>query len=145
MNCYTSPWLWTFVSSWWFALSPAFSWLQWVCDRQFFWLFLSSRGWHSIISLGSFLSPFSCKAFDCFCHSFNDEYLLLWYQKCASVPRASLGSASGKEPACQCRSCKRCGFDPWIEEISWRRAWQPTLLLMPGESHGQRSLAGYSP
>ena len=38
---------------------------------------------------------------------------------------------------------KRCGFDPWVEKIPWRRAWQPTLVFSPGESHrhGQRSLA----
>ena len=29
--------------------------------------------------------------------------------------------------------------------IPWRRAWQPTPVFLPGESHGQRSLAGYSP
>ena len=29
--------------------------------------------------------------------------------------------------------------------IPGRRAWQPTPVLLPGESHGQRSLAGYSP
>ena len=39
----------------------------------------------------------------------------------------------------------RHGFDPWVMKIPWRRAWQPTPLLLPGESHGQRSLAGYSP
>ena len=33
----------------------------------------------------------------------------------------------------------------WIEKIPWRREWQPTLLFLPGESHGMRSLAGYSP
>jgi len=27
----------------------------------------------------------------------------------------------------------------------WRRAWQPTPVILPGEFHGQRSLAGYSP
>ena len=27
----------------------------------------------------------------------------------------------------------------------WRRAWQPTLVFLPGESHGQRSVVGYSP
>ena len=52
---------------------------------------------------------------------------------------------SGKEPACQCRRCKRRGFDPWVGKISWRRAWWPTPVFWPGESHGQRSLAGYSP
>ena len=29
-------------------------------------------------------------------------------------------------------------------EVPWRRAWQPTSVLLPGESHGQRRLAGYS-
>ena len=48
----------------------------------------------------------------------------------------------GKEPACQCR---RHGFDPWIGKISWRRKWQPTLVFLPGKSHGQWSLVGYSP
>jgi len=52
---------------------------------------------------------------------------------------------SGKEPACQFRRCKRHGFDPWIRKIPWRRAWQPTPVLLPGESHEHRSLAGYSP
>ena len=40
---------------------------------------------------------------------------------------------------------KRCGFDPWVGNMPWRRAWQPTPVFLPGESHGQRSLAGYSP
>ena len=31
------------------------------------------------------------------------------------------------------------------QEDPWRRAWQPTPVLLPGESHGQRSLVGYSP
>ena len=51
--------------------------------------------------------------------------------------------ASGKEPACQWRS-HRCRFDPWVGKIPWRRAWQPTPVFLPGGSHGQRSLAGYS-
>ena len=52
---------------------------------------------------------------------------------------------SGKEPACRCRRHKRRGFDPWVGKIPWRRAWLPTPVFLPGESHGQRSLAGYSP
>ena len=36
------------------------------------------------------------------------------------------------------------GLDPWVR-IPWRRAWQPTPVFLPGESHGPRSLAGYSP
>jgi len=41
--------------------------------------------------------------------------------------------------------CRRCGFDPWVRKIPWRRAWQPTPVFFPGKSHGQRSLEGYSP
>ena len=54
------------------------------------------------------------------------------------------GGASGKEPACQRTRSKRCGFDPWVGKIPWRRAWQPTAVFLPGETHGQRSLVGYS-
>ena len=32
---------------------------------------------------------------------------------------------------------KTCGFDPWVRKISWRRAWQPTLVFLPRESHGR--------
>ena len=35
-------------------------------------------------------------------------------------------------------------FDPWVRKIPWRREWIPTPACLPGESHGQRSLAGYS-
>ena len=36
-------------------------------------------------------------------------------------------------------------FDPWVGKIRWRRKWQSTPILLPGKSHGQRSLVGYSP
>ena len=36
-------------------------------------------------------------------------------------------------------------FDPWVGKILWQGAWQPTPVFLPGESHGQRGLAGYSP
>ena len=55
------------------------------------------------------------------------------------------GSASDKESTCRCRRHKRQEFNPWVRKIPWRRAWQPTSVFLPGESHGQRSLAGYSP
>ena len=53
--------------------------------------------------------------------------------------------ASRQEPACQFRRPKRPGFNPWVGKIPWRRAWQLTLVFLHGESHGQTSLAGYSP
>ena len=54
------------------------------------------------------------------------------------------GDTSGKEPASQFKRGKRCGFNPWVRKI-WRRNWLPTPVFLPGKSHGQRSLAGYSP
>ena len=54
------------------------------------------------------------------------------------------GGTNGKELAYQCRRHKRCGFDPWVGKIPWRRKRQPTPVSLPGESHGQRSLEGYS-
>ena len=49
------------------------------------------------------------------------------------------GWLSGKESSCQ---CGRHGFDPCVGKIPWRREWQPTPALLPGESHGRRRLGG---
>ena len=54
------------------------------------------------------------------------------------------GGASGKEPTGQYRRRKSYRFNPWIRKIPWRRAWQPIPIFLPGESHGQRSLLGYT-
>jgi len=54
------------------------------------------------------------------------------------------GGASGREHTSQCRR-----YETWLRCLGqgdpWRRAWQTTPVFLPGESHGQRSLAGYSP
>ena len=58
------------------------------------------------------------------------------------------GGTNGKEPACQCRRRKRQGFNPGGQEDPLEEGMatqQPTSVFLPGESHGQRSLAGYSP
>ena len=52
---------------------------------------------------------------------------------------------SDKESACQCRSHRRLGFNPWVRKIPWRRTWKHTSVFLPVASHGQRSLVGYSP
>ena len=52
------------------------------------------------------------------------------------------GVSDGKESACNAR---RPSFDPWVGKIPWRREWQPSPVFLPGELHGQRRLAGYSP
>ena len=71
---------------------------------------------------------------------------LSWYYISLSI--SSLGFPmwlSGKEPTCQCGRQRSRVFGPWVRKISWRRKWQPTPVFLPGESHGQRSLVGYSP
>jgi len=49
-----------------------------------------------------------------------------------------------KNPPANAGDITTHGFDPWVRKISWKRAWQPIPVFLPGESHGQRSLAGYS-
>ena len=45
------------------------------------------------------------------------------------------GGSSGEEPTCQ---CKRCGFDPYVGKILWRREWLHTLVFCPGEFHQEK-------
>ena len=78
-------------------------------------------------------------------HSFRGKNYLATELKVSRIIQELPGWHSGKESACQCWRHRRCKFDPWVGKISWRRAWQPTPVFLPGESHGQRSLAGYSP
>ena len=74
----------------------------------------------------------------------NLMFLLIFVWLGYTHPGFSSG-ASGKEPACQCKRPKKPGFSPWVGKIRWRRKWQPTPVYLPGESHGRRSLLGYSP
>ena len=53
--------------------------------------------------------------------------------------------AGGKEPACQCKRHKKWRFNPWVGKLPWRRKRHPTPVLLPGESHGQRSPVGRRP
>ena len=55
------------------------------------------------------------------------------------------GGTNGKEAICQCRRCRRLRFYPSVGKMPWRRAWQPTPVFLPGDSHGQKRLVGYSP
>jgi len=77
----------------------------------------------------------------------KDSYLLqedstgifiIWVE--TNIVWASLGAQMVKI----CLQCGRPGFNPWVRKVCWRRAWQPTPVFLPGEFHGQRSLAGYS-
>ena len=82
---------------------------------QLIWLFVKEYWWSIYIQ---FL----------ICDSFTQYLSLPW-------------CLSGKKSAFQCR---RLGFDPWVRKILWRRKWQPTLVFLPGKSHGQRNLMGCS-
>ena len=55
-----------------------------------------------------------------------------------------LGGACCKKLSANAGDIRR-GFDPWVRKNPWRTAWQPPPVFIPGESHGQESLAGYSP
>ena len=68
----------------------------------------------------------------------------MWIQRRQDYRRGFPGGTSGKELTCQCRRHKRCRFDPWVGKIPWKRAWQPTSVFLPGESHEQRNLTSYS-
>ena len=46
---------------------------------------------------------------------------------------------------CQCRRHRRHEVNPWVGKIPWWKKWQPIPVFLPVKTHGQRSLAGYSP
>ena len=69
--------------------------------------------------------------------------MALWLNRHSSIMLS--GGTSCKEPACQYKRCKRCRFDPWAGKIPWIRKWQPAPVLLPGKSHGRKSLVGYNP
>ena len=58
---------------------------------------------------------------------FLERNSTIWKDLGSGLPRWH----SNKESTCQCR---RCGFDPWVGKMSWRRKWQPTPVLLPRES-----------
>ena len=62
-----------------------------------------------------------------------------------SMFQASQVALEVKSPPANAGRFKRCGFNPWVGKIPSRRAWKHTLVFMPAESHGQRSLMGYNP
>ena len=55
------------------------------------------------------------------------------------------GSTRSKEPTSNAGDVTGSDLIPGVGKIPWRRAWQPTPVFLSGESHGQRSLMGYSP
>ena len=80
----------------------------------------------------SFLGFFWLLSYHVFLSSFHSWFLDTWFPCWLS----STESTSQR---------RRRGFHPWVGKIPWRKKWQPTPVLLPGKSQGQRSRAGYSP
>ena len=64
---------------------------------------------------------------------------------CIAKLRASQVALVVKNPPDNARDIRDMGLNPWVGKTPWRRAWQPTPIFLPGESHRKRSLVGYSP
>ena len=56
-----------------------------------------------------------------------------------------MGFPGSSDPKESTGNVEDLGSIPWLGRFPWRRAWQPTPVFLPGESHRQRGLVGYSP
>ena len=91
------------------------------------------------------LDPTLCNPVDCSlagssAHGIFQARKLEWV-----VISFSRGSSRPRDQTKVFLQCRKPRFDPLVRKIPWRRKWQPTPVFLPGESHGQRSLVGYSP
>ena len=76
--------------------------------------------------------------------NFEHYFIGLW-DECNCVVFWAFFSFVVAQRLSVCLQCRRPRFDPWVGKIPWRRKWQPTPVFLPGESHGERRLLGYSP
>ena len=116
-----------------------------ICvSRQ--WIQPELDGWPPSLDENTSMKPVLC----CCIHRPTSAPCCKW---CSSVvqyywwPIDSLGLLGGsvvKNSPAHVEDA-RDRFDPWVGKIPWRRRWQPTSVFLPGKSHGQRSLVGYSP
>ena len=101
-------------------------------SQSFLYLVPYRFGWHLSCS-------FTCCVFLCL--------FILFILLCLGWPFCIL-AVSGVPFTVKFSVCLQCGrprFNLWVGMVSWRRKRQPTPVLLPGESHGWRSLVGYSP
>ena len=73
------------------------------------------------------------------CNNLNGKRIWKRIDTCICLSGASQMVLAIKNPSASAGDL-RCGFDPWVRKIPWRRKWQPIPVFLPGESHGQRSL-----
>ena len=57
----------------------------------------------------------------------------------------NLAGFPGSSEGSVCLQCGRHRFDTQVVKIPWKKNWQPTLVLLPGKFHGQKTSIGYSP
>ena len=76
-------------------------------------------------------------------YSFRKCYMYEVFQAATLILFINGDSAVKSLPAIQ--ETRRCRFNSWVGKIPWRRKLQPTPIFLPGKSHGQKSLVGYSP
>ena len=143
-------WVWVNSGSWWWTGRPGVLWF--MGSRRVGHDWATELNWTDELHIPSFSSRF----LELFLWIFVRSILKWRAEHClaprflpCSSPHAYLEVLprwhSGKKSTCQCRRFKRHGFDPWVGKMPWSRKWQPTPLFLPGKSHGQRSLADYSP
>ena len=97
-----------------------------------------SLHWKGIVFMSSFQTEFHC-----FQHLTHQEAGLAAHR--VDLQRIELGLPRWLRQQRICLQCRRSRFNPWVGKIPWRREGLPTPVVLPGEFHGQRSLAGYSP
>ena len=125
----------------WATSLSLFTFMHWRRKWQPTPVFLpgESQGWGSLVGCRLWGRTESCPSSS---KSFSLSLSLSWY--IIGFP----GGASSKESTYQHRSWlirDAVSINPWVRKIPWRRPWQPSSVFLPGESHGQRSLVGYSP
>ena len=76
-----------------------------------------------------------------YCYTIPWEY----YMGEVNISAYTIGVSLEAQMVKNLQQCRKPGFNSWSRKIPWRRAWQPTPVFLPGETHGQRSLVGYSP
>ena len=122
----------------WCSPSYLFFFFSFFCCHVYKTIYSSFISWR-------FTLTFSSKTFTVLALTFR--YLIIWFilswflclvrevgvqllpLACGfSVVLGFPSGPSGKEPACQCRWCKICGFDSWVRKIPWRRKWHPSIL-----------------
>ena len=75
----------------------------------------------------------------------TQEVLMFQFDPKAEKPDVFVLVRKNSQSACQCRRCKRCGFDPRVGTILWSRKWHLSPVFLPEKLHSQRSLADCNP